>query len=128
MVHQAAINFNNIKVDRSVVGAVNTAQVKQIDVTMDNIRAGGNEELANHLKDFTQAVLEANEINAELRDELIEGLSFISSQFALQQNMRKPTVVKSILKRIQEIVETAKTLGPLWLPLLNELKEYFQLG
>ncbi len=127
VVHQRAISFNNIKVDNSIVGSINTAQVKQIDVTMDNIRTGGNKEIADNLKSFTQAVLESNEINAELRNELIEGISFISSQFAIQRDMRRPTVLKSVLKRIQEIVETAKTMSPLWLALLEQIKEYFQL-
>jgi hypothetical protein len=52
---------------------------------MYNIRTGGNKELSDNLKSFTQAVLESNEINAELRDELIESISFISSQFAVQR-------------------------------------------
>ena len=128
VIHQGPITFNNIDVDNSVVGSINTAQVKQIDVTMDNIRAGGNEEFANQLKSFTQTMLESNEISSELRDELVEGLSFISSQLALQKDLRRPSIVKSVLKRINEVVEAVRTLGPLWLPLLNQIKEYFQFA
>jgi len=126
VIHQGSITFNNIDIDDSVIGSINTAQVKQIDVTMDNIRAGGNKDFANRLKSFTQAVLKSNEINSELRNELVEGLSFISSQLAMNKDLRRPSIVKSVLKRINEVVETIKTFGPLWLPLLNQIKEYFE--
>jgi hypothetical protein len=79
IVQQRPITFNNINVDNSIVGSISTAQVQQIDVAMDSIRAGGNEEFANQLKSFTQAILESNEINHEVRAELVEGLSFICS-------------------------------------------------
>ena len=127
VVQRGPVTFNNIDIDNSVVGSINTAQVKQLDATVGNIRIGGNEELANQLKKFTEAVLKVEELNAELRDELIEGLSFISSQFELQRNMRKSSIVKLMLQRIGEIVDTVKSLAPLWMPLLGEIQEYFQL-
>jgi hypothetical protein len=37
---QSPVTFNNIRVDSSVIGSINTGQVKQIDVSMDNIKAG----------------------------------------------------------------------------------------
>src|SRR5208283_3378744 len=41
------MTFNNIRVDRSVVGAINTAEVQKIDVALSHIRIGGSEELAS---------------------------------------------------------------------------------
>jgi hypothetical protein len=49
--------FHNIKVDRSVIGSINTGEVKRIDVAMSHIGAYGNEELVKALKEFTEAVI-----------------------------------------------------------------------
>lgn len=125
IISQGPMNFSNIRVDNSVVGSINTGQVKQIDVAMDNIKNGGNEELANSLKTFTEAILAEKQLTAELRNELIEQLSFISSQCALREEARKPTIVKSVLERIGQIVATVKSLGPIWAQLLAVLQSIF---
>jgi len=125
VISQGPMNFSNIRVDNSVVGSINTGQVKQIDVAMDNIKNGGNEELANSLKTFTEEVLAEKQLTAQLRDELIEHLSFISSQCVLPKEARKPTIAKSVLERIGEIVATVKLLAQIWAPVLAGLQRIF---
>jgi len=125
VIYQGTTSFNNIKVDNSVVGSINTGQVRQIDVAMDNIKIAGNEQLASLLKEFTEAVLAEKQLTAELRNELVEQLSFISSQCVLRKEARKPTIVRSILKRIEEIVTTVKSLAAIWAPLSAILQSIF---
>jgi len=40
------MTFHNIHVQGSVVGAINTGQVQQIDVAIDHIKLGGDQALA----------------------------------------------------------------------------------
>ena len=124
---QGSVTFNNIIMNESIAGSINQAQLQAVDATVSDIKMGGNDDLANHLKDFTQAVLDIKELDKQLREELIEALSFISSQFHARENMRRPSIIRVTLKRIGEIVDTVKALAPLWLPLLPEIQEYFQL-
>ena len=128
IIHQGQTTLNNITVSESVLGSINTAQVKQIDVAMDNIRVGGNSDLSDQLKTFTQSVINSNDLQADFKKELIESLSFIASQFACQQSMRKSTILMSVLSRMGEIVNTVTSLAPLWAPLLCQIKKYFELG
>jgi len=43
VVNNNPTTYNNIKVDRSVVGTINTAQVARINVAMSNIQNSGND-------------------------------------------------------------------------------------
>jgi hypothetical protein len=123
--HQGPVTFNNIKVDSSVIGSINTGQVEQINVAMDNIKAGGNDELANSIKQFTKAVLAEKELNAKSRGELIEQLSFVASQCASPKQVRKPPIVNAVLQEIDKVAMKFASLAPLWTPLLPLLQNMF---
>lgn len=125
-IQQGPVNFNNINVSKSVVGAINTGQVQQIDVAMDKIMTEGNPQLIEHLKAFTEAVLENQQLEGEHRDKIIEMLAFLTTQCALPKGGRQPSVVQTVLERISQIVETVKSLSPLWAPLLAALQTMFQ--
>src|SRR5437868_5036041 len=44
VIHQGPMTFHNIRVDRSVVGAINTGDVKRIDVALSQISVAGEHE------------------------------------------------------------------------------------
>ena len=50
IIQRGPMNFPNIKIDRSVVGAINSGDVQRIEVAMNNIQALGGEALAGSLK------------------------------------------------------------------------------
>ncbi len=112
--NQSTLTFNNINVDRSVVGAINTAEVKQIDITMSNIKNSGNENLAAALKEFTEAVISETKINKDIKNEIIELVSFLAKQSLLIKENRQTSVINAILPRIAGLVSTIATLAPLW--------------
>jgi hypothetical protein len=119
------VTFNNIKVDSSVIGSINTGQVKQIDISMDNIKAGGNAPLVDSLKKFTEAVISEKELNDKTRGELIEQLSFVASQCASPKQVRKPSIVNPVLQEIDKVAMKFASLAPLWTPLLPLLQNMF---
>jgi len=71
IIHQGSLTFHNIKVDRSVIGSINTGEVKHIDVCMSHIKTSGNEELVKALKDFTEAVISETKLNNDLKNQII---------------------------------------------------------
>src|SRR5262245_41012755 len=44
VVQSGPVTFNNIRVDRSVIGALNTAEVTSIDVNLSNLHNAGNDD------------------------------------------------------------------------------------
>ncbi len=106
--------FNNIKVDRSVIGAINTAEVKQIDIAMSKIKNSGNEELAKAVKEFTEAVISESKLNNETKNQIIELISFLTKQPLLNKEKRQNSIIKAILPRVENLISTIALLMNLW--------------
>ena len=81
---------------------------------MTNIQNSGKNEIADALKSFTEAVLENAEITSELKNELIQNLSFISQQVSIPEGARNQSVIKSVLSGIKEGVSVTTSLVTLW--------------
>jgi len=114
LVHQGPMTFHNIKVDRSVVGAINTGEVEKIDVAMSHISACGSEELARLLGEFTEAVIAEQNINAEVRNQIIEQIAFLATQSVLPRKNRKPSIIRAVLTSLKDAVATIASLSSLW--------------
>lgn len=114
IVYKGPLTFHNIKVDQSVIGAINTGEVKRIDVTMDYINTFGNNELVKALKEFTQAVIDEKKIEIKMKNEIIEHISFLTSQAALPKEKQKTSIVKTVLSAIKDTISTIASLMLLW--------------
>jgi len=102
---QGGITLNNINVEQSVVGSINTGNIGQIDVALSNIKNGGDDELANTIKEFTEAILASNELTIEMKNELIEQLSFLTGQATVPKESRKGSIIKPILTTISKSIQ-----------------------
>jgi hypothetical protein len=107
-------NFNNIRVEGSMVGSINTGEVGKIDVALDNVRAGGQSALANQLQRLTQAVLESKELTQQARDEAIEALSYLAEQATLPKEQRRRSIGKTMLAKLERLMNDSASLLALW--------------
>lgn len=98
------MKFHNINVDEGNIGVLNLGDIERLDVAMNIINDTGKRELTDALKEFTQAVINVQEVDKELKKELIEQIAFLSTQATLSKEMQKPSVVKSVIKTIKEIL------------------------
>jgi hypothetical protein len=107
------MTFNNIRIDRSVVGAINTAQVQKIDVALSNIKIAGGDKLASQLRDFTEAVIASTELSKELKDDVLGHVSFLAEQVQAQQKAPTATL-KTVLGAVATSISVANGLVTLW--------------
>lgn len=114
IIRQGPVTFNNINVANSVVGSINTGQVKRIDVAMDRIKISGDNDLVRALKEFSEAVINDRQLDADLKNELIEQIGFISSQAVLTKEKQQPGLIKAVIGAIQNAVAPISTLLSLW--------------
>ena len=117
------ISFNNIKVEGSIVGAINTGEVQRIDVAIDPIKMG-DAALAASVKKFTEAVIADQAIAETSRTEVLEQLSFLTEQATFPKERRKTGLIRPVLDGIPKAIALSKTLLDLWgtlHPLLNRL-------
>lgn len=127
IIHQGTMKFQNIKVDRSNVGAINAGEVGKLDVMMSVISQRGNSELMKAIKEFTEAVIAAKEVDKEIKKELVEQITFLSTQAVSTKEKQKPSVVKSVIKTIKETLTNTANLASLltswnkFLPLFEQV-------
>ena len=110
--------FNNIHVENSTIGVINTGDVKSIDSVVSTAKNSGNEALASTLKNFTEAVLSATDLNQEQKNDVISQLAFLSQQ-AIVNEKQAPGVIRSIIAGIERTINGVASLIALW-PLLHE--------
>ena len=107
---QGKITFNNINVNKSVIGAINTGNIGQIDIALNNIKNSGDEDTAKIIKEFTEGIMNEKELNNQLKNAIIEQLSFLASQAALPKDGQKKSIIQPILKTIGESIKHIATL------------------
>lgn len=95
------MNFHSIKVDRSVVGAINTGNVKKMEVALNNIHlTNQSPELEQHLKQFAEEVLAEAALSVDSKNEIVEQLSALAEQVAMPEESRIKGVMKALVMSI----------------------------
>jgi hypothetical protein len=106
--------LNNISVEKSNIGTINTGTIQSLDNDITIINEQNQPELADGLKNLTEAVFHNKELNEENRKEIIESLSFIADQISKPKQERKSTIIKTLFERIPALLLTANGLITLW--------------
>ena len=75
-----SLNLHNINVSNSTIGAVNTGTVEHLDAAITLFERRDEDELAAAIKEFTQALIDTNEIEASTINEIAEQLAFLVAQ------------------------------------------------
>ncbi len=107
--------FHNINIDHSVIGAINTGVVENLDVAMTDIRTGGDEQLADALRRMTEAVIQSTDLATEQKNEALDYLAFIAQQAARPKEQRSVGALKTNIAAFERIIQTSAALLALWL-------------
>ena len=106
VVHSGPVNFHNIKVEGSVVGAINTGNVERIDVALSHIKIG-DPELEKALAAFTEAVANSGAILTATKDEILEQLALVAHQAAAPRESRSWAILKAVAINVGTQLATA---------------------
>ncbi len=102
-------NLNNIHIDKSVIGTINTGDFVTINSNLDNIHLQVSEELAEQLKAFTNELVNDKQIDAKLKNQISELLSFITTHL-----LEKPTKKNIVLPLLKNILESVAGINSLF--------------
>lgn len=105
---------NNIRVDNSVVGVINTGEVDKIQVTLENIRAGGNADVADALKRLTEAVLASRALPDADKKGAVEHVSYLADQAARPPDQRQRATSKSVIEGLERSLSVAADVYHVW--------------
>lgn len=119
---EGPVTFNNIRVDRSVVGTINTGNVKRLDVMLNQTKAAGAGALADAVAALTEALLQSQALDNKRKDEAVEQIAFLVDQAALPKEKRQPGVIRATLTTLKDTVTTVGGLAALW----EQVRLYFE--
>lgn len=128
VVHNAPVTnntHNNIHVERSIVGSINTAQVGRINVAMRDISQGDSEQATEAIKAITEAMVNSAELESEEKDQLLEQMAFIAEQAALPADQRQTSVIKPVLTAISTSLTNVAALAAIWAQWGDNLIRFF---
>ena len=111
------ITLNNIKIDRSTIGVLNTGQmqgVERIDVNISRLGQTQQTDAAEAFRALTEAIVSSGEISKEQRSELVEQLQELSSQALLPPAQRKTGVIRAVLTGLSSTLNTVSALATIW--------------
>jgi len=94
--------YNNIKINNSTVGVLNTGDLARIDAVITLTKDTDVEPIGRLLTAFTQAVIDAKEVEQNAKKELIELVQALGEQVVGSQGTRKPSVIMTIVRAIEE--------------------------
>lgn len=111
--------LNNIKIDQSTVGVLNTGSilgsVKNIDVSLSILnKETSMQGFQETLKAFTEAVLKSTEASNEQKEGILEMISLIMDEARQPKEKRRSAAIKTLLKSTQELVSGFGSLHGIW--------------
>jgi len=119
IIQRNQMKYNNIKVDNSIVGAINTGDATSLDVSLESIRMEVSPELSKSLSEFANSLLETQELDISVKNEILEQLAFISNELCSPKI--RVNLVKPLLDKITSLVSTVSSLAQLWSVVLTLL-------
>jgi len=110
----APVTLNNIRLDKSVVGVINTGEIAKLDLAMSRIQTEGNAELSKALREFTQAILDTKELRPEQKNDTIEHVSFLATQSELPKDQQQTSLIRTVMGAVERTVTNVGALASLW--------------
>lgn len=108
------VTQHNIHIHDSVVGAVNTGNIQEMNVALDRVQLGGSPELASALQKLTEAVLASPDLTPEKKTAAVQHLSHITDQAALPKDKRQSAIGTTILEGFERIISVSSSLLAIW--------------
>ena len=119
------LTLNHIEITGSTVGVVNLGQAQNIDSVITQMHGEGNQELADALAEFTQAVINSDELTQDVRDELAEAIELLAAQTRVTSEKRSK-LIPTIIRGVRDSVSSSAALLTLWDKLEPLLKGLLQ--
>jgi len=120
-------SFQQIKVSESNIGVINTGTLFNLDTSIQVIQNCGDKELANAVKELTQAVIDSNDINDQLKTEIAEQLEFLVIEALASKDKQRKGLATKVISNISQSVSTVASLLTIWNTLKPLLQAYFGL-
>jgi len=108
------VTLNNIKIDRSTIGVVNTGSIATVDSAVSVLKQSGDSQLATAILALSQAVLNTQSLDTDTKAKLIDILSMLATEATAPKERRRAAAIRPLLQEIATYIEGVAGLADLW--------------
>lgn len=120
--------LNNIQVTNSNIGVLNTGHIQIIDSAVGFLSTAGSMEVADAIKTLAEAVANSTEATKGQKTELLELLSFISTEATVPAEKRKSKGIQPIITQTASLLSGLNALSSLWTKYGPVITSFFGLA
>lgn len=123
-VHIGGVKLNNISVNNSVVGAINTGSIGSVDQSISALVQLGEPKASEAVKALSEAILQSGDLTQNQKNELIEILSLVAQEAATPVETRRNSVAIPLIEKATKITGLANDIsdiGQKWWPIIHAL-------
>lgn len=113
-VYVGDVTLNNIRIDKSTIGVINTGTIGTVDAAITTLKQFGEQELAAAIQSLTEAVMSSTEASDEIRQQTVEILSILGTEAAAPKEQRRSTVIRRLLVDLATIISGVSSMAVLW--------------
>jgi hypothetical protein len=110
-VYVGGTRLNNIHVSNSVIGTLNTGTIGSVDQSISALIQTAQAEVAQALKELTEAVAKSADLTINQKDEVLEALSVIAREAATPATQRKKSVARTLITQAASVTKSAADIA-----------------
>jgi len=110
----SSYTFSQIQVSDSNVGVINPGTLFTLNTSIEVMQNRGDREIANAVKELTQAVLDDKQITNDLKKEIAEQLEFLVAEAIADKEKHRVGVIKGVMAQISKAISTSAALLTIW--------------
>lgn len=114
IIQEGDITLNNIKIDKSTIGVLNTGNIESIDMAVTCLHQGGNDKIGKAILELSEAILKQNEINDGLRNQLMELISAIATEATAPKKSQRKTILRPLIGELSTLIRGITVLNQIW--------------
>lgn len=114
VVHSGPMTVNDIRVENSTVGSINTGTIQRLSVAVGGLGARGAADLAAAITALTQAIMSTDVLSGEQKNEVAEHLGLIAEEAQQPTAERRRAILRASLSVVKDILTTAGAAATVW--------------
>jgi hypothetical protein len=108
------VNFQNMRVEKSTIGSINTGTIHQLDVAIGQAHDAGAAPLAEAIKALAEAFVQSKDLDDSRKNEALEQLTLLTEQVRLPAAQRKSGLIRAALGALKDTATTVAGLLSVW--------------
>lgn len=118
--------LNNIHIQDSQIGVVNTGIVQTIDAAVTTIRESGNNDLSRAITELTEAVIGDESLPEKNQKEALDLVGIVSAEASLPKEDRRKAMIRPLVKEIGVLLQGSAAASVIYDKVLPMLQVLFQ--